>query len=282
MEIRINGNILNITIEHEKTVGEIMAGIEVWLANSGHRLSGLSMDGAAAGTDSLESAFSREIDTIKVLDIFTNSLSDLTVMSLASLLADIDEYSELSFDEKNIFLAGWKTKPQAQFAEEQMPDLYNDFTKTFSNEGLNVHILRSITEERLRETENPFFEFSGIRILLEETCEKLINLPLDIQTGKDVQAAQTIQMFTGITDKIIRIVRHLNNQGLLAAVNEQTEKQIPQLINEFNQAAKELLDAYEKYDTVLVGDLAEYEMAPKLHELYNVIMDNIQKPAGAE
>jgi hypothetical protein len=42
-------------------------------------------------------------------------------------------------------------------------------------------------------------------------------------------------------------------------------------MEEFGAALKELLAAYEVRDAVLVGDLAEYELAPRLRGLYAAI-----------
>jgi hypothetical protein len=44
-------------------------------------------------------------------------------------------------------------------------------------------------------------------------------------------------------------------------------------IAEFNTALKEMLAAYERHDTVLVGDLAEYEIAPRLLGLHTAVLD---------
>ena len=43
-------------------------------------------------------------------------------------------------------------------------------------------------------------------------------------------------------------------------------------IMEFSAALRELLAAYEQHDTVLVGDLAEYEMAPRLRGLHAALL----------
>jgi len=126
--------------------------------------------------------------------------------------------------------------------------------------------LRSITEERLREIQTPVDEFSNLRPLLEETCARLTDLPLDIQTGKDARVSQTIQIFIGITEKIFRVYRQLEIQGYIP--KSAAEKNLTQQINDFNGAVKELLLAYERNDTVLIGDLAEYEIAPRLQKIY--------------
>jgi len=267
MEIRINGRTANITIDNEKTVAQVMVGIEQWLSGSGHRLCGLTVDGQAADLSSMEDFFAKEIDTINTLDISTMSITELCVMCIINLLADIDEFDAIPFDGRNEFFTNWKEKPQAVFIHEQMPDLFSFFENTFLKGAFSSQTLRSITEERLREIQTPVDEFSSLRPLLEETCARLTDLPLDIQTGKDARAAQTIQIFSGITEKIFRVYMQLEIQGYIPRTA--AEKNLTQQINEFNGAVKELLQAYEKNDTVLIGDLAEYEIAPRLRKLYD-------------
>jgi hypothetical protein len=200
---------------------------------------------------------------------------------LLSLLADIKEYEKLKFEEKKEYIDTWKEKPQALFICEQMPDLYNFFVNMFSGGELNESVVFSITEERLREVRNPFLEFSNLQPLVTETCSLLESLPLDIQTGKDSRAAQTIQIFSSIAEKILRILKQLDIQGLLE-LGTDIEKQFTQIIGDFGNLVKELLEAYEKYDTVLVGDLAEYEAAPRLKELYAIIIKNSRMTAATD
>jgi len=113
---------------------------------------------------------------------------------------------------------------------------------------------------------------------VEEICSRLVDFPLDIQTGKDARAAQSITIFSGITEKIFRILGQLNNQGYLSQADD--EKPLNLIISEFGSIVRELLEAYEKNDSVLVGDLAEYEAAPRLQELYNSIINNSRKAAA--
>jgi len=267
MEIKINGRTADITIDNEKNIAQVMAGIEQWLAGSGHRLSGLTVDGQAADLSSLEIIFAKEIDSVNTLDVLTMPITELAVMSLVNLLADIDDFDALAFDDRNNFFSNWKETPQAVFVFEQIPDLFSFFENTFLNGAFSAQTLRSITEERLREIQTPVDEFSNLRPLLEETCARLTDLPLDIQTGKDAKAAQTIQIFSGITEKIFRVYKQLEIQGYIPKTA--AEKNLTQQINDFNGTVKELLQAYEKNDTVLIGDLAEYEIAPRLAEIYN-------------
>jgi hypothetical protein len=268
MEIRINGQTADVTADQEKTVGEVLAALEQWLANSGHRLSGLAVDGQGADSSSIEQAFLTEIENVKILDIYTSSIADLAAASLLNLLEDTEEYERLDFKDRSSFYENWKNRAQAAFAAQQMPDLYSLYVDAFSGGAMNCETLRAITEERLREVNDPAGEFANLRPVLEETCARLVDLPLDTQTGKDLRAAETIQIFSAIAEKIFRIFRQFDIQGCIQ------QETVAQLIVEFGAAVKELLEAYERRDTVLIGDLAEYEMAPRLGELYNVILNN--------
>jgi len=269
MEIRINGQAADITPENEKTIGEILASLDQWLTNLGHSMSGFSIDGKAADTTRMDEIFSMEISGVKVLDIYTSSSAQLLAAALLNLIDDIDEFEELKFEDKSNYINSWEQRAQAKFIKENMPELFSLYIDLFSNGGVSCQTLRSITEERIREVSDPVGEFSKIEPLVNETCVRLVDLPLDIQTGKDGRAAQTIQIFSAITEKILRITKQLNAQGYL---DHNDEENFTQLIGDFSRVLKELLDAYERRDSVLVGDLSEYEAAPKLQELFTEIL----------
>jgi len=280
MKIRINDQEADVTLENEKTLGEIITNMAQWLEASGHRLSGVCVDGNPVHYSLLNDIFPREIASVELLDLYASSLAELTAQSLLSLRLDAEIFENLDFNERKTFFANWKESAQANFISEQMPDLYGAFISSFQENGINPRAVFSMTDERLREVKEPMNELEKLQPLLEETCERLVNLALDIQMGKDSHAAHTIQLFSGISEKIIRIVKQLGIQGFINEANG--EKPIIQIIGEFGNLIKELSDAYEKHDTVLVGDIAEYEAAPKLQELYSSIIKKSRLPAQAE
>jgi len=268
MEIRINGQAADVSPENEKTIGEILILLDQWLSGLGHRLSGLHIDGKEVDTTRLDEIFPMEIKDVKVLDIYTSCDAELTAQAITKLLDDIEKFENLKFEDKSNFVNSWEQKAQANFIKENMPELFNIFIDFFTQGSLSSQTLRSITEERLREVNDPQNELTIIEPLVNETCVRLVDLPLDIQTGKDGRAAQSIQIFSSVTEKILRITKQLNLQGYL---KQNDEKTFAQLINDFSKVLRELLDAYERNDSVLVGDMAEYEAAPKLQELFTVI-----------
>jgi hypothetical protein len=54
---------------------------------------------------------------------------------------------------------------------------------------------------------------------------------------------------------------------------------VRQFTDEFGAALKELCSAYDTQDSVLVGDLAEYELAPRLTKLYIALKDAALVPS---
>jgi len=284
MEIKINDKTLDVSLDNENTIGDVLTGLERWLSDAGHRISELSIDGEMINASMIEGIFKKEIKNIKCLDIRTNIVSDLTAASLLNLLEDINEYDSCDFDAKSKYYEKWKSSATAGFIQEELPELYAFCYNTFSAGEIPSSTLRSVTEEIQREVNDPAKELSNLEPILDEICERLIRLPLDIQTGKDAVAAQTMQIFAAITEKLIRIFRQLDIQGYFinekeSETKEQIEARKDDLltkITNFSNLLKELLEAYEKSDSVLVGDLTEYEASPKLKELYAAIKENIQ------
>jgi len=280
MIIKINDKPLDFTLDNEKTLGEVFTSLEQWLSNSGHRLSEIFIDGNAVSAGMIEELFKKDVKSIKSLDVRTNAIAELAAASLQTLIKDIDEYESLKFDEKPKFFDNWKTSAQAMFIMQEMPDLYAFFKNTFSNGDVSVITLRSVTEEIQREVNEPLKELVKIEPILNEICDKLINLPLDIQTGKDLVAAQTIQLFSAVSEKLIRLFYQLSTQGYIIQIEE--AKKIAEGFSNFKDILAQLLESYEKHDIIIVGDVAEYEAAPKLKELYMSILSNCQEEANTQ
>jgi len=276
MKIKINGADADVRPENEKTVGEILGALDAWLSGTGHRLSGLNIDGKAVDAGEMELSFSRDIDTVDTLDICTSSLPQLVAESLSLTTRDIEDFREAGFDQKTGFADKWKESPQGRLLSEQFPELFDWTIKTFSGTGCSPQVLNALFEERLRELRDPAGELRRTAPLVDDICARLADFPLDIQTGKDARAAETVNVFSGVAEKVFRIFRTLGIEGY--PVTGITIDNIPvnDYITEFDKALNELLDAYEKRDTVLIGDLAEYEMAPRLRGLYAAVSEVVK------
>ena len=277
MRIRINGADADIQLETEKNVGEILCGLDSWLAGTGHRLSGLAIDGEAADAGSMDDCFDRSVDAVDTLDISTSAIVELFAESLLHTMQDVDAYEAAGFEDKSRFAGQWQQSPQALLLADQSPDLFDWAVTVFSGEGVSPQGFRLLLEERLNELRDPAAEMVKTGLLVDEICGRLEELSLDIQTGKDARAAETIRAFSGVAEKIFRIFNLLKLAGFPVGEITVENVSITTYITEFGTALRELLAAYEQHDTVLVGDLAEYEMAPRLHRLHAAILDAITR-----
>jgi len=276
MKIQINGVDADIKPENEKTVGEILSALDAWLTGTGHRLSGLNIDGQAVNAREMEISFSRGIETINIIDIRTTSLTQLVAESIGRTIRDIEEFQEAGFDEKAGFADKWKASPQGCLLAEQYPELFDWTVKSFSGEGCSPQVLKALFEERLRELQDPAGEMGRTALLVDDICARLAEFSLDIQTGKDARAAETVNVFSGVAEKVFRIYYTLKIEGFPVAEITIDNTPINDYITEFSKALKEMLDAYERRDTVLIGDMAEYEMAPRLRGLHAAVWEVVK------
>jgi hypothetical protein len=102
-----------------------------------------------------------------------------------------------------------------------------------------------------------------------------------MQTGKDQRAAETIQLFSQISGKLFRIFFIYKSEGLSMETFVIDDLPAKAFIEEFNTVLRELLSAYENRDTVLAGDIAEYELAPRFIKFFTA-MNNMSKSLAPE
>jgi hypothetical protein len=292
MEIYINSEKADIVLETEKTVGQVLAGLEEWLCNSDPRfrgtlrLSGMEIDGQTIGSGSLEDSFNRELASIKTLGIKIMGLPELLAEALLETRQALAEFESTDFAAKQGCGAAWEASPAAGLLKEQSPALYKEITRTFTGEGLSAQGLAVLIDERLRELKDPAGELGRMEMLISEIAGRLEELSLDIQTGKDRRAVETVQLFSGVAEKVFRIYYFLETEGFpvqdikvaqtqsFGPDSKDAAGEIPAgaFISQFTAAMKEMLAAFESKDAVLVGDMAEYELAPRLRSFYAALM----------
>ncbi|MDR3276575.1 MAG: hypothetical protein LBT11_05130 [Treponema sp.] len=244
MQIYLNGEEADISLEAEQTVGELLSGLDAWLRGSGLRFSGLRIDGESLAGDTLAWAFERPLAGINAIDIRLSSRWDLALEALNRALAALQSSG-------NGYPA-WEESPAASFLAADMPEIFTLVDRAMQGREERAQAV-NLAEERIREIEGPEAELARIGGQLKGLADRMEELPLDIQTGKDGRAAETISLFAVLGEKLIRIFARLPEQR--------------DFVKDFGPVVRELQAAYEQKDAVLVGDLAEYEIAPRLRSL---------------
>jgi hypothetical protein len=275
--ITINGKTADITLETERTVGEFLSGIDSWLQGSGQYLSGLTVNGASVDSLAMDQAFALSLDEITTMDIKTSRWTELILEALLALQEDLEKVSggSLAGASGGRYPAEWETCDAGVFLSNHARDIYEAGLKSFKGD-FPVPGTLQLVGERIRELQDPGTELAELEPLITGIVKRLEDLPLDIQTGKDSRAAETVSLFSGIAEKFLRLLRLLKEYGLDLENITVEAMAIEDYIEEFSAALEELLTAYESKDTVLVGDLAEYELAPRLLKLYSALAASVK------
>ena len=287
MEIKINGKNADITLEAEKTAGEVLSGIQEWLEKEGFYVSGLEIDGKNYGTLSLDAAFALPLEGLSSINIKTSGWADLLLEALTGLLHDLELYEKANREDRVLFAEHWTASAPALFLKDNEKGLYETVLNLLKTAGepvseANVTAVILFVSERLREIKAPHEEMKMLRPLAEETAKRLEDLPLDMQTGKDSKAAETITVFSSLVEKIFRLIFLFKyfktdiESIEVPSMNGSGKQNLKDYIGEFSAALKELISAFENKDSVLVGDLAEYELAPRLRSLTEVLSNGVK------
>jgi hypothetical protein len=274
MKISINEKKADITLEGEKYFSEALLGLEEWISSSGGRITGLAIDGKKISPGELPGFFGREITSIGELDISVSSWPELAAEALEVLLDFCDTRQEASFEDREEIRVNWEKSPACAFINLEINDLAGFVSRSFSGEGPGPQDLKLVAEERLRELRDSKGEIEKSENAVREIAGRMEDLPLDMQTGKDRRAAETMQLFSRISEKLFRLLFILKRKGL-----EEEKLTIGGLpakafFDELGGALKELQSAYETKDTVLAGDLSEYELAPRLLSFYSALKES--------
>jgi hypothetical protein len=273
MNIYINGKTADITLETEKTIGDLLSGIEDWLHGLGCRINGLEIDGEAVTGADIALVFGKELEGIGAVNITVCPHSELALNAFYEARGFLTARSKN--EERENIARLWRAAPAASFLRDESGRLFRDIDEVFELDGTEgaarAEQVIPLVDERIRELANPEEEIKRIESLVAGIAERLEELPLDIQTGKDGRAAETVNIFSAIMEKLFRLfylvqTRAQNPGGILV-----DSSPICDFLGEFNTALKELLAAYEGRDVVLVGDLAEYELAPRLRSFYGAL-----------
>ena len=273
MNIYINGKPAEITLENESTFGDVISGIEKWISPSGNRIQKINMNGKEITAETLEQAFSVNIEKIEKLDILISAWRELAAEALGGLYETCIAYGKAAFDERGPIYSSWENSSAARFLFSDIPEIHNLACRAMSGEGLPINALKILIEERLREISDPGREIEISEAQVKTIAARMEELPLDMQTGKDQRAAETVQLFSQMGEKLFRIFFIQKTEGLSLEALVIDDLPAKAFVEEFNAALGELSKAYENHDTILVGDIAEYELAPRLVKLYTALKD---------
>jgi sulfur carrier protein ThiS len=186
MELYVNDSKLDITLENEKTVGDVLRSFEAEAAKMNSTTVAIVLNGSIVPASQFEKAAAQPLEE--------NTKIELTVIS------------------------------------------QNDISCRFNDEAK----------------------------LSIELADMLEQIPVQLQSGKDKEANGII---TALADLIDKVCRTASLSALFPNVYKSfliDGKSISEFFADFAPVLSDFEHALEAKDTVLVGDLAEYEISPRL------------------
>jgi hypothetical protein len=118
--------------------------------------------------------------------------------------------------------------------------------------------------------------YENINTLLEEIEEiipKLSNVPILFQTGEDQESMDIIKRLAGLLEKSIGLFV-IFKESFKLYPDKYTVKEVSfeEFFHVLTDHLKELMSAIENKDSVMIGDLLEYEFVPNVEEIKNILL----------
>ena len=273
MTITINGDDIDFTLENEKTIGDVLAELRTWLGSTGMLVGDIEIDNQKMA---LEDLFEKPIEKVRQLSIETLSIQESRTRQLktardffallkeAAEAGDSDALTELESSYQDLR----KTLPQL-LGERPSSSIVSKLEKTLkqNRQALisSTTTMLSILEDRLKEAIDPIGEVKFATTRLSELAKGLDDVAVNLQTGKGKQAMDAIAELCEVLQKFVRCLTW--GAG---------DVDVGDIINDMNKLFSELETALIANDTVLIGDLLEYEFKPRLMELPSKMNSNVK------
>ena len=282
VEVRVNGEEFAIEGGAGQTIGEVLAQADARLEAAGAVIVALSIDGKAVDPEVLEELSGRPLDSIASIDIAAESSSEYRAKAIDLLLDLVGAASPLPDEEARgklgsalatltDSLGGLFPADELSFIKglrEVVDDRSSEDGKILSE---RLTMIAALFRERLAELRDPVAEFRRASSVYRGAAEELRELPVWMQTGKEGRAMQAVLVFVELFDKIIRLMPELGKHGVDANAIKVDGLELPAFYSSFNGILRDLAKAIEDRDSVLIGDLSEYEVAPRMEGLFAAI-----------
>jgi hypothetical protein len=304
MHITVNGAPITLETGGSGNLGELLAKADEFLDKAGSVIVSLRVDGQEVDADGYARYAERPTSSVERIEIMAEDASAIRIRALETLLellaiakhsaedtAAEDTAAEDTAAEGATAAAGgdWaalRTGAEDMrdafaglFAADELSfvQLFADILKSAGDspgkaERIEISAqsdrLGSLFGERLAELRSPVGEMRGAAALFDDRAPDLAEIPILLQTGKEDRAMKNVLFFIEIFNKVIRIIPELRRSGVDTASISVSGASMPEFYGSFNDVLRQLTDAFEHKDAVLIGDLAEYEILPRMKSFF--------------
>ncbi len=281
MKIYINQDEIDFTLEQEKNLGDLCTSVEKWLVPRGFTVGAIVLDDQELSPDKREEWKDRSLDNCEELRFTALTLMELKAQNLTTLL----HYCQMlqnSLKEGNIKLLE-ELLAEYRYIEDSYEVLLEDYSHTIRDHMANILkmngfipagerseemvrtvlesfiMLETVIQGRLDEIADPVRAGSDCYDAIIAMMSDMEEVSVFLQTGKDKQAMDIIIRFTELFQKLLRIFTYLPQE-----MKESHGEDLKAYISDMSGILKELTEAFSSEDTILMGDLMEYEILPRM------------------
>jgi len=294
LNIQLNDQPLDVTIGEAETLGQIVRDLESWLSGSDLVLCSVRHEDRellSLPEEQWSAIPQGRIDTLRVT---ARPARELAVLNLQT----VSEYLELLALPLQGLAEGAGRAGQSGDAPppalsdellEGLPAMAQSLSRQFpeslpalqaleallrrpatagpaAGQALSlIERLRERVRLRLAELADPQEARRVLARCLERCVADIGELPILLQTGRNRQAMEVVLRFSELLQDLLRVVgRHPGDARI-------DGKPLPEFYRELNAVLGELIEAFQARDSVLIGDLMEYEVAPRLQSLRSLL-----------
>lgn len=266
-----------------KTVGEALAAAEEAADRSGEIVIAVKREGRELTADQVaglqDAAFSGD-GAIEVTSVPAKELkltAYRTMLEFLELLrgsegspADEDVRSTLA-SYRNVF-GGIVEADELSYLSE----LESGYAPDAGPEGrpraaAAAEALARIFGERVTELDDPVRAMRAVASAFETHKPRLAEVPVQLQTGRDGEAVRSVLAFIELFNRTNRILPTLAGTGLDPESIKPDGSGLKSFYDAINGVLTEMMGAFERKDTVLLGDLVEYEIIPRMTTFYRAV-----------
>ncbi|MBN2625426.1 MAG: hypothetical protein JXA95_02080 [Spirochaetales bacterium] len=284
MNILINNENIDFTLDKERNALDVYRGIAAWLESQDYYISEISLDGREIFIQNKETLKDYAVDSISRLEITALDRLQLTFRDLDTVRSYFRLYAQ-ALKENNVAVME-DLGNQYSHIRTSLPELLmmNDYVfdttlnRLMDDSGIlkgapapgkieevlnEWSRIETLIEGRMGEISRPADEGLKTSLTLKRLIPRIEEVSLLFQSGKDREALDIIIVLTELLSKSVRILSQLSDKG--------TELNLPSgFIDGLNSILSELAEAIDSGDTILTGDLAEYEIIPKIETLEEI------------
>jgi hypothetical protein len=278
VNLKINGEPVDFSLEKEKTLAEVMQGIQAWLGSAGFAISSVLADGQELLSMNPGIWADTPVDSVREIEIQALHTADMKVEHWQTLdvwlgmLADEVKAPGPVLEEllENLpeTVEGMKKNPFLPSGADAM----DRFERTFQGQGTAeirrlspeqrqevaalIQTMRAELSRRIEDAAQPRAALSRCMTDLRARVGQLPEVSVLLQTGKDKAAMETVIGFTDTVQSVLALVPFLP-----------PDPERGRMIAELTPVLRDLAAAFDAKDSVLIGDLLEYEVAPRVTRL---------------